>query len=163
MKPCTITVAGQRVQLVSPAPTGRHDPVQNPWQDALPAVQTPVDRRRAEPDGRDERLHQLAGGAAQALLEVLQRRRSPGQAAGWMDEDTLPLVLAWMRQRDWGTTRIVSVRPSRASSRALEASLHLADRTGHFAVAVRLEHSHGRWMLTLFEVMLPPAALGQVA
>lgn len=162
------TVAGLAVRLVAPTPQAPRPSGPGPWQDALPLVGAATTVSPAVPGGADgpssdadRHASALATSAATALLEVLQRRR---RASGpWLGEQAAGLVAAWTRQRSWTGVRITRVLACRTAERAVEASVVLDEGGEHFAVALRLENGNGRWVLTLVEVMLPPAALGMVA
>lgn len=162
------TVAGLAVRLVAPAQDVPQASGPGPWQDALPLVDTaaavsPATAGSAgDPSSdADRQAVALATSAATVLLEVLQRHR---RAAGpWLGEQAGGLVAAWARQRSWAGVRVARVLACRTAERAVEASVVLSEGDGHFAVALRLENGNGRWVLTLIEVMLPPAALGMVA
>ncbi|GAA1396859.1 Rv3235 family protein [Luteococcus peritonei] len=163
-RPVLIDVKGLAVLLAQPphpASSARTAPPQDPLP--LAELQSGGDDPPTAPsDPHAEQVGRLLGAAAAQLLEVLQGRRTAHQLAGWVEEAPRELLAAWSRRRSWQGTGIVSVRGSRTSPRVLEGWIHLAERTErrgprHFCAVVRLEHGHGRWVVTCFQVVLPPA------
>lgn len=159
MKPTTVQVRGQLVRLSAPLlprPTSSR-----PQQEALPLPELPAPAT-PRPRARQDQVDRLVQVMGRALLETLQGRRSPGQASHWMTEDCHRLLMAWARQRDWSRTAIASVRSCLVSPQVVEASVQLHDQH-HFCALMRLEHGYGRWRITVFQVMLPPAVAARCA
>ncbi|GEM_PF-5222232 len=166
-RPVEIMVTGQSVRLVAPAPSAPSGGLAVLEQLPLPLLgtQPPPQPAGCEPadDPHAQRVNALAGQVSRRLLEVLQNRRGNQQLATWMAEDAHLVLGAWQRQRDWSATTIHCVRASRTTPRSVEASMHLMDGQGdtrrNFSAVMCLEHGSGRWCVTSFGVLLPPAAL----
>ena len=165
-RPVRVDVEGLPVLLSRPG-TVEPDPGGAAHQQPLPWLERPT--AGAEPAGlwsdpHAQQVQRLVHGVAARLLEVLQGRRGDGQLAGWVSEAARLVLGAWARQQEWRATRIGSVRASRTQPRVVEGWVHLVrGRPGgdelHFCAVMRLEHGNGRWVVTLVEVLLPPAAL----
>ncbi|MEL4506065.1 Rv3235 family protein [Luteococcus sp. H138] len=162
-RPTQLTLQGQKIWLmVPPLPHGDLPRLaQAPLPTALerdPLLRcSPADSDPAKDDGQAE-ANRLVASISRSLLEVLQRRRSPAQLAMWMDEPCHLLLVAWSRQRDWLATRILTVRACRVAATVVEGTALLHDAQRAFPVLLRLEQRYGRWHVTVFEVMVPPAA-----
>lgn len=161
-RPTHLSVRGQEVLLVAPPlpdvslPRLSQPPLPTPVE--LTTV-PPVARPDQSPDSADHaEAKRLVHSISRSLLEVLQQRRSPAQLSMWMDESCHLLLVAWARQRAWLATRIASVRACRVDSTVVEGSVLMRDANRTFPVLLRLEQRYGRWHVTVFEVMVPPAA-----
>ncbi|MEL4357566.1 MULTISPECIES: Rv3235 family protein [unclassified Luteococcus] len=163
-RPTQLSVHGQQVLLMAPdlpdptlpdlphpfLPTGHDAGIRN-------LALSPRQPSELDADDATE-ADRLVRSIGTSLLEVLQRRRPASQLAMWMAEPCHLLLVAWSRQREWLASRLVGVRSCRVSPTVLEGTVMFADQQRLFTVLLRLEQRYGRWHVTVFEVMLPPAA-----
>lgn len=138
------------------------------WQPPLPWLTGPdeqalPDQAQADGPDLDEQARHLVTALARGLVEVLQHRRPATQLEQWMDEPCHLLLVAWSRQHDWTGARVASVRACRVATRVVEGSILLRQDGLVFAVLLRLEHQYGRWLVTVFDVISPPAVATAVA
>ncbi len=165
-RPVAFSLHGLPVRLVAPdlplAPVPDTLQGQLPW---LAGPDEPHPRDPATIGGSDgnEQARQLVGAMARGMVEVLQHRRSPSQLEQWMDDQSHLLLLAWSRQHDWSGAQLASVHACRVATRAVEGSVQLRQAGRVFAVLLRLEHAYGRWLVTVFDVISPPAVGSAVA
>ncbi|MGO4955756.1 Rv3235 family protein [Luteococcus sp. Sow4_B9] len=156
MRPHELTIHGQRLRLNAPLlhPT----PLPDGGQPGLPLEEV-QDQAAAQDDARpaSDDARRLVAGLGRALLEVLQGRRNSDQAAHWMSEDCLHMLRAWSRQHRWAAARITGVRSCRVDLRIIEGTVLLTQEDSQGALMLRVEHAYGRWRVTVFEVLRPPA------
>lgn len=129
-----------------------------------PAVRTPVHREprhapAAAPADRAEFLRTTVQSLAVAVVEVLTGARSSGSVARWiapelyerirthatLRQDLARAVAPRGRVFTAGTPRLCTI-----SDTVVEASVVVRGTRRHRAVAMRLEHSRGRWHVTEF-------------
>jgi len=125
--------------------------------DRSPVLDAAEEDRGASPQGD---VAALAGLIAQATIEVLGGRRSPGQLARWVT----PGVYESVHQRAALTVRVLGTRgPARPpavrrvrvcaiDTHVREASVVVEDGSQVRAVALRIESHRGAWRATAVEV-----------
>ncbi|MGY4643073.1 Rv3235 family protein [Cellulomonas sp. URHB0016] len=125
--------------------------------DRSPVLDAADEDRGASPQGD---VAALAGLIAQATVEVLGGRRSPGQLARWVT----PGVYETVHQRAALTVRVLGphgpsrppavrrVRVCAIDAHVREASVVIEDGSHVRAVALRIESHRGAWRATAVEV-----------
>lgn len=99
-------------------------------------------------------LAHLASSYAAALVECWTGHRPLAQLAPSMSPESFA-ACAGLGSALEGEPRLRSVRAQRPAPLSLELCLHLTDRRGSHAIALRLERVGGRWRCDQFEASVP--------
>ncbi len=127
-----------------------------PWEEPAGGGEPRVLRLVDPPGaGSEETLQAIAQRFVQALVEIVEGDRSPGQLLRWtaplVYEDLVSRMCARRRTSCSPRARLISVRVYHPFRGVAEVSAHVRHGTRSRALAVRMELFGGRWVCTAID------------